>query len=105
MFIHLAKQTSTAWTSARARAKVQGSPHLKSQTSLDLILQHVCDRAIEVGENLHRQLWVDAGIRNEIIESVRQGRPETVQRYISQSVVRYSRVQVGEMYLLRRYSS
>lgn len=85
--------------------RVLVSPHLKSQSSFDLILEHIGDRTVEVGENLHRQLWVDASVRDEIIEGVCQSSAEAIQSSVSQSVVGYSRERFGAMYLLRRYSS
>lgn len=86
------------------------SPYLERQPGLDLLLEDVCDRAIEVGEDLHRQLRVDAVVCDQIIERIRERRAEAeeVDLRVSQSVlVRGSINGQGQvhMYLLRRYSS
>ena len=55
-------------------------PYLECQPRLHLVLQHVRDRAIEVGQNLHRQLRVDAGVRDEVIKGVCESGTDAVQR-------------------------
>lgn len=58
------------------------SPHLERQPCLDLVLKHVCDGSVEVGEDLHGQLRVDARVRDEVIESVCQGGADAIQRSV-----------------------
>lgn len=55
------------------------SPHLESQPGLDLVLQNLGNRSVEVGEDLHRQLRVDAVRRDEVIESVCQSGADAIQ--------------------------
>lgn len=57
-------------------------PHLERQPCLDLVLKHVCDGSVEVGEDLHRQLRVDASVRDEVIESVCQGGADAIPRFV-----------------------
>jgi hypothetical protein len=56
-----------------------GHPYLECQPRLHLVLQHVRDCAIEVGQDLHRQLRVDAGVRDEVIEGVCESGTDAVQ--------------------------
>ena len=44
--------------------------YLERQTSLDLLLKHLCYSAIKVGKNLHRKLGVNAMLSDQIVESV-----------------------------------
>ncbi len=46
--------------------------HLERQPSLDLVLKRLGDGAIEVGQDLHRQLGIDAVIADEIVQRVSQ---------------------------------
>lgn len=55
-----------------------GSPYLKRQPGLDLILQNIRNGSIKVGEDLHGQLRVDAVALDEIIQSVCQGSADAV---------------------------
>lgn len=57
-----------------------GGSYLERQARLHLFLQHIRDRAIEVGQDLHRQLGVDAGVRDEVIEGVCESGTDAVQR-------------------------
>lgn len=58
---------------AQQRVVRQGrSIHLERQPRLDLVLQRLSDGAIKVGEDLHRQLRVDAVLADEIVKGVSQ---------------------------------
>lgn len=46
--------------------------NLERQSRLHLIGQHFRNRAIEVREDLHRQLRLDATLADEVVERVRQ---------------------------------
>jgi len=45
---------------------------LERQPCLHLIRQNLCDAAIEVRQDLHRQLGLDATLADQVIESVRE---------------------------------
>lgn len=61
-------------------ASPTGRSYLERQARLHLLLQHVRDCAIEVGQDLHRQLGVDAGVRDEVIEGVCESGTDAAQR-------------------------
>lgn len=61
-------------------ASPTGRSYLERQPRLHLLLQHVRDCAIEVGQNLHGQLGVDAGVRDEVIEGVCESGTDAAQR-------------------------
>lgn len=51
---------------------------LKLQPGLDVLLERFRDRLIEIAQNLHRQLWVDAFIADEIVESIGKSQADAV---------------------------
>lgn len=46
--------------------------HLELQSTSHILLQGFRDGLIKVAQNLHSQLWMDAGLADEVIESIRQ---------------------------------
>lgn len=70
--------------------------HLKCQSRLDFLGQHFSDTPVEVRQNLHGQLWLDAPLADEVVECIGQRHADAA--YVS-------RVEQGVMraqYLLRR---
>lgn len=60
---------------------VQGEKtDLELQPTLDVFLQRLGDGLIEVAEDLHGELRVDAFIADEIIEGIRQSEPDAMRR-------------------------
>ena len=53
-------------------------PYLKRQARLDIGLQLLGDGPVEVGNDLHRQLRIHAGLSDEIVERVRQREADAV---------------------------
>lgn len=51
---------------------MMGGIHLERQAGLDLLLQHFGDGAVEVGEDLHGELGIDAVLGDQIVEGVRE---------------------------------
>jgi hypothetical protein len=47
--------------------------HLKRKPRLDLICEHVGNRLVEVCEDLHGQLGLDAALGDQIVQRVREG--------------------------------
>ncbi|KND87877.1 hypothetical protein TOPH_07523 [Tolypocladium ophioglossoides CBS 100239] len=64
-----ASPSPTAWPAP-------SSTNLELQAALDVLLQRLRDRLVEVAQDLHRQLRVDALIANEVVERVRQSEPD-----------------------------
>lgn len=58
-------------------SRARDETYLERQPSLDLVGQDLGDASIKVGEDLDRQLRLDAPFGDEIVESVRQGHAET----------------------------
>jgi hypothetical protein len=58
--------------------------HLELQAAPDILLQRLSDGLVKVAQNLHRQLWVNAGLADEIIERIGQSEPDAA--VISQGV-------------------
>ena len=52
--------------------------YLESQARANLLLQNLRDRSVKVGQDLHRQLRVDAVLRDQVIESVCEGSSHAV---------------------------
>lgn len=46
--------------------------YLERQPRLHLLSQHLCDTAIEVRQDLHRELGLDAALADQVIEGVRK---------------------------------
>lgn len=73
--------------------------HLERQPRLHLVCKHFCNSLVEVYEDLHRQLGLDAALGDEVVKSVREGTAETT--FLSANARRTSE-QAGQQYLLRR---
>lgn len=54
-------------------------PYLERHPRLDLVLQHLCDTAIEVAQDLHRKLRLDAALSDQLVEGIHQSPPDTTQ--------------------------
>jgi hypothetical protein len=52
--------------------------HLERHTRFDLVCKHLRDGFVEVDEDLHSQLRLDAALRDEQVERVCQGLAETM---------------------------
>ncbi len=46
--------------------------HLERQARLHLLSQHLCDTAIEVRQDLHRELGLDSTLADQVVEGVRE---------------------------------
>jgi hypothetical protein len=46
--------------------------YLERQARLHLLSQHLCDTAIEVRQDLHRELGLDATLADQVVEGVRE---------------------------------
>jgi hypothetical protein len=51
---------------------LSATSYLKRQPSLHLIRQHLRNTAIEVRQDLHRQLGLDATLADQVVEGVRE---------------------------------
>lgn len=68
--------------------------YLESQPGLDLLLEDIGNRAVEVGKYLHRKLRVDSVVCDKIIEGIRQRRAEAgMALLVSQSAVIYGSIE------------
>ena len=47
--------------------------YLERQLRLDMRPQHLRHRSIEIGEDLHRELWGDVAVGDEVVQSVGEG--------------------------------
>jgi len=50
--------------------------NLKCHTRFDLLREHICNSLVEVGKNLHGELWFDAALGDQRVERVRKGTAE-----------------------------
>lgn len=57
-----------------------GRTHLELQARLDVLLQRLGDGLVEVAQDLHRQLRVDALIADEVVERIRQRKADAAKR-------------------------
>jgi hypothetical protein len=73
--------------------------HLECKPRLDLVCEHIGDRLVEVDEDLHGQLGLDAALGDQIVQRVREGAAQTV---CCQPACSMSLSQVRAQYLLRR---
>ncbi len=62
----------------RILGSTRGEIHLEGQPGLHLLLQGLGDNAIELGEDLHGELRVDALLSDQLVERIRQGNAEAV---------------------------
>ena len=46
--------------------------YLERQSRLHLVCQHLRNAAIKVRQDLHRKLWLDATLADQVVEGVRQ---------------------------------
>ena len=46
--------------------------YLERQARLHLFGQHLCDTAIEVRQDLHRELGLDATLADQVVEGIRE---------------------------------
>jgi hypothetical protein len=54
----------------------RGRTYLERQPRLHLLSQHLGDAAVEIRQDLHRQLWLDAPLADQIVERVGQRHPD-----------------------------
>lgn len=52
-------------------------PYLERHPRLHLVLQHLCNAAIEVAQDLHRKLRLDAALSDQLVEGIHQSPPDT----------------------------
>jgi carbamoylphosphate synthase small subunit len=76
-----------------------GQTDLECQARLDLVGKHVGDSLVEVGEDLHSELRLDAALGDEVVEGVCEGAAQTV---CCQLRPQASAGAKGMQYLLRR---
>ena len=74
--------------------------YLKRQARLDLVGEHVGNCLVEVGQDAHGQLWLDAALGNQRVERVCEGTADAVLVRPGTQVEA-----VGGSHLLLRYSS
>lgn len=84
--------------------------HLERQARADLLLQDLGDSAVEVGEDLHGQLGIDAVVLDQVIEGVGQSCAYATRcapwiSKVSLELQQPCSKQTRRLYLLRRYSS
>lgn len=60
----------------QTRASTKKS-YLESQPGANLVRENLRDNAVIVGEDFHRQLWLDPTLVDQIIECVGEREPET----------------------------
>lgn len=82
-----------------------GSSHLEAEAGLDLVGQHFGDGLVEVHEDLHGKLRLDAALRDERVQRVCEGATETAMTMLTVMRAGGRRRDSGEGYLLLRYSS
>lgn len=51
--------------------------YLELKSTLDVLLKRLGNSLVEVAQDLHRQLRVDALLANQIVQRISQGEPDT----------------------------
>ena len=72
-----------------------GGIHLEGQPGLDLLLQGLGNNAIELGQDLHGELRVDALLSDQLVERIRQGNAEAVGTGVSAMACSPRRARAG----------
>lgn len=71
---------SSAPNSIHLQAPGQRPHYLELQSALDVLLQRLGDCLVEVAQDLHGQLRMDALVADQIVQRVSQGEPDTATR-------------------------
>lgn len=73
--------------------------YLERQPRLDLVCKHVGDSLVEVCEDLHGQLWLDATLGDQVVQGVGESTAQAVYR---QPACSKPQSNMRMQYLLRR---